>query len=92
MGHAYSEVFKKELLLKEIQPVPINEQVLFEQCISKSNLFKSSKLSLGTQLIQSTIMVLYYNRFIILYTQTIDKKQAHTLRDGMGRQVGRGSG
>ena len=63
VGHAYSEVFKKELPLKEI-----SEQVLFGQCICKSNLFKSSKFSLGSQLIQSTIIALYYNRFIILYT------------------------
>ena len=63
VGHAYSEVFKKELPLKEI-----SEQVLFGQCIFKSNLFKSSKFSLGSQLIQSTIIALYYNRFIILYT------------------------
>ena len=75
VGHAYSEVFKKELPLKEIQSVLINEQVLFRQCICKSSLLKSSKFSL----IRSTIIVLYCNRFITLYTQIIDKKQAHTL-------------
>ena len=75
VGHAYSEVFKKELPLKEIQSVPINEQVLFGQCICKSSLLKSSRFSL----IRSTIIVLYCNWFITLYTQIVDKKQAHTL-------------